>query len=312
MNTAAAQAETVIHPVYLPFSPSQLRSHFPPVACRSQEELERHVQYFVESAARYSQFCEKHPSRTGYPMSFLKAACQTEKDERFWVASCWLSFYYSSARTEVLSRLMGNCFGERPPITGFQTWAECFEGDLKLYLEAFLPSPPSYKTWLAAHVEERNLIPYTLAAAAGSLSSLEGPTHCDTILINSSNGFGIVVEAKVMSDISDSVTFDTLRNQLARSIDVSLDWNPSLPAPLSQRDPEKTLILLQTPHLFRRFPHSRLYGWLFNEYRNNPKSLLRDLSHRHGMDCHAVSARLGWLTWEDCKNILPEVCVWLT
>jgi hypothetical protein len=150
-----------------------------------------------------------------------------------------------------------------------------------------------------------------VAAASGSISNLEGPTHCDALLVNAENGFAIIVEAKVLSDISYSVSFDVLRNQLARSIDVSLDWNRKLPPPLSQRDPDKTFVLLQTPELFRKAPHSRLYGWLFNEYRRSPGSLQRDLPHRQHTDVTAAAARLGWLTWEDCRTILPGACSWL-
>ena len=39
------------------------------------------------------------------------------------------------------------------------------------------------------------------------------------------------------------------RNQLARSIDVMLEANPTLPAPLSLRKPERTFLVLLTPAL---------------------------------------------------------------
>ena len=41
------------------------------------------------------------------------------------------------------------------------------------------------------------------------------------MLINE-NGFSVLIEAKVMSDISCDVTYDSMRNQLARIIDVML------------------------------------------------------------------------------------------
>ena len=53
----------------------------------------------------------------------------------------------------------------------------------------------------------------------------------------------------MLSDISTHVTFDLARNQLARSIDVMLEENPTLPAPLSCRKPERTYLVLLTPAL---------------------------------------------------------------
>jgi hypothetical protein len=308
---ASIHAEELIHPVYLPFTTSQLRKHFAPVVSRSAEELERYIQYFVRSAMRYRNFCAQFPSRDGALLGVLKAPCQTEKDERFWAASCWLSFFYESQRTALLSALMMRCFGERPPIEGCESWGQCFNGDLHLYFEAQLPSPLSYKRWLAANIKQRNVVPYVLAAALRKRDSLEGPTHSDVLLLNATNGFALVIEAKVISDISYCISFDVLRNQLARSIDVSLDANPTLPFPLSKRRPDRTLVILQTPEVFRQEPQSRLYGWLMNTYRSSPGSLIRDLPHRSGVDFGAVAGRLGWLTWEDCHSVWPHSCRWL-
>jgi len=51
------------------------------------------------------------------------------------------------------------------------------------------------------------------------------------MLINAINGFAVIVEAKVLSDISYGVVYDTMRNQIARNIDVMLDTNNSLDDP---------------------------------------------------------------------------------
>jgi hypothetical protein len=241
------QTESPIHSVYLPFTTAQLRSHFAPVDSRSAEELESHIRYFLDSATRYKQFCDEFPDRCGINLTKLKTPCQTEKDERFWGTSCWLSVFYSANRLDVLCELMRRCFGDKPPIAGFADWRACFAGTLYLYFEAHLPSPQSYRQWLWKNIKERNVVPYVIAAAQRRNRNLEGPTHADVLLINADNGLALLVEAKGVSDISYDVSFDLMRNQLARNIDVSLERNETLPFPLSVRDPERTLVILQTP-----------------------------------------------------------------
>jgi hypothetical protein len=114
----------------------------------------------------------------------------------------------------------------------------------------------------------------------------------------------VIFEAKVLSDIDAKVTFDVMRNQLARTIDVALDRNPSLAARLDRRDPERTCIALPTPDVFRRNPRSRLYGWLLPHYQRDPDALATYLPHRSDISWPAVSRRLGWLTFEDCRDVI--------
>jgi hypothetical protein len=91
-----------------------------------------------------------------------------------------------------------------------------------------------------------------------------------------------------------------------------LETNKNLPQALKSRNPERTLFVLLTPEMFRQYPHSRLYGWLFHDYQKNPeKSLGRDIPYRQQVNWRIVSKRMGWVTWEDCKKILPESCPWL-
>jgi hypothetical protein len=115
----------------------------------------------------------------------------------------------------------------------------------------------------------------------------------------------------VLSDASSGIEFDAMRNQVARNIDVMLDANPTLPMPLSARDPDRTCLVLVTPELFRRFPSSRLYGWLLTNYRTDPKLLADHLPHRGAAALAGVGSRLGWLTWEECNRIVPGACAWL-
>jgi len=303
-------SEDVLDPIYLPFSAATLAKHFAPVGV-SVNTSEDYLRYYQESADRYRTFMLTDAGQKPLPLTSLRAPCQIEKDERFWTAACWLHIFYAPNRVETLTRLMTDCFGSQPPVATLRSWEECFEGDLRLYFEAHLPSPVSYKRWLRENLRQRNLIPYVLRAAtrAGN-RDFEGATHVDALLLNASNGFALLVEAKVLSDVSYQVSFDIARNQLARNIDVMLEQNPLLEPPLRDRDPEKSLFLFQSPAMFKTNPHVRLYGWLLQDYKN-PRAIARDLPHRGGRDWGSVASRIGWLTWEDCEAVLPGSCKWL-
>jgi hypothetical protein len=72
------------------------------------------------------------------------------------------------------------------------------------------------------------------------------------------------------------------------------------------------LFLLITPKIFKDNPSSRLYGYLINEYMNQPQSLKRDLPHRTENICfEKLSKKIGWLNWEDFKNVNHKCCLWL-
>jgi len=159
---------------------------------------------------------------------------------------------------------------------------------------------------------ERQLIPYVLDAAAGDSSArLEGFTHADTVLVSETSGFAVIFEAKVSADISYEITFDMMRNQIARYIDVMLEKPTEQSPPLSRRLPEKTLFVLVTPRMFREHWRSRLYGRVMNDYWSDPDKLGEDIPHREQLDCAGIVRRLGWITWEDCNAVLPAACSWL-
>jgi hypothetical protein len=104
------------------------------------------------------------------------------------------------------------------------------------------------------------------------------------LVVNVDNGFSLLIEAKVLSDISCVVTFDIFRNQLIRSLDVLLEENNELSPPLKMRRPDRSVFALLTPQCFREYPHSRLYGLLYERYRTQPAALTCDLPHRAGTD----------------------------
>jgi hypothetical protein len=297
----------IIDKVYLPFTGEELGKHF--VA-----DGEAHLDYYRKSAKRYHDFMDGNSGKTNrISIDKVRLPRQIEKDERFWTVTATKTVFDDPGRNEILGGLLEKTYGRTAPVQGLSTWAECLDGEMQLYYEACLPSPESYVKWLRNNLPDRQLIPYVLEAAnRGNKRTLEGATHVDALFLNVSNGFSWLIEAKVLSDISCMISFDNFRNQIARNIDVMLEREKSpLGDGLKKRDPDRSLFALLTPAQFKENPHSRLYGWLMKEYRNNPDSLQRDLIHRAGTDWPAVSKRLGWLTFEDMEAARPGSCPWL-
>jgi hypothetical protein len=303
------QESEVLHEVYLPFGGDKLREHFATVK-GAKWTPERHVKYYRESANAYKKYLAKHPDRKGKSIEEMRGPCQIEKDEKFWTAACLMTIFHSESRNEQLIRLMKKAYGNEPPFPERITWEECFKGNLYLFFEANLPAPEKYKNWLRQSLINRHFIPYVLESDDGK-KNLEGATNVDAIFVVDPTGFSVVVEAKVLSDISHDITYDTMRNQIARNIDVMLENKKGLTFPLSERDPDRTLFLLLTPAVFKSNPATRLYGYKFSEYKAQPRTLRHDLVHRGNCDWEAISRRLGWLTWEDFKEVNTDCCRWL-
>jgi hypothetical protein len=310
--------DEIIEPTYLPFTIEQLRPHFAPIATpEAQLDADRHLVYYLSSAKRYRDFMEAVGDRRGMPLSATSRPCQLEKDERFWIVTCLMTVFHHPDRPRRLGQLMGQAMDNGSPPD--KTWEALFEeeGPWHLFFEVNLPSPPSYKSYLSGQLPQRTLAPYIRDASLRPQSdeirpNLEGPTHVDAVLLNEGSGFAVLFEAKVLSDCSYRVSFDPIRNQLARSIDVMLESNADMPAPLRARDPDLTYFVLLTPEIFRERPSTRLYGWLMREYMGEAsQALSRDLPHRADTDWADVSKRLRWLTWEDVNRILPSCCPWL-
>ena len=243
-----------------------------------------------------------------------------EKDERFWLATALMSLYHAddgSGPARPFARLLERA-GLRPP-PGFPRWEDALAGALDLFFEVNLPSPGRYRAWLRDHLGERTPIPYLNEQAEAPGARLEGATKADAMLLAPASGVAVIFEAKVLSDISTHVTFDLARNQLARSIDVMLEANPTLAAPLSLRKPQRTFLVLLTPALTQpgrtgdAISKSRLYGWLMPAYQDPNSSLLRQhLPHRDGSELAEAAGRLGWASWEDCHAVIRDACPWLT
>ena len=307
-------AGQVLHPTYLPFTSEMLLEHFAPVTGKAPDD--RHLHYFQDSLLRLADhlaLAEKgeptHPQ--------IRIGRQLEKDERFWTVTALMSLYHrpqgEGAQARAFAVLL-QLAHLRPP-DDFADWASALGGNLKLYFEVNLPSPPGYGKWLASHLEERVLIPY-VREAADKATRLEGTTKADAMLLAPDTGVAVIFEAKVLSDVSTNVTFDVARNQLARSIDVMLEPGSGV-SPLGERRPERTSFVLITPDLFRRretgLRGSRLYGWLMDGYTDPSSELLaKHLAHRSTHELSDVSNRLGWVSWEDVNKVMPGACSWLT
>jgi hypothetical protein len=171
---------------------------------------------------------------------------------------------------------------------------------------------------LPENVANRNIVRYVVDAGTGK-KGLEGTSQADAVVINEDNHFGIVFEAKVTADASCEISFDAMRNQIARMIDVMLEWPRkanTVPA-LSKRNPDRSLFVLLTPRVFKEHWQSRFYGFLMDDYRSlerGPDALKRDLPHRadqKDIDWSHLPKRIGWLTWEDFDEVIQKSCPWL-
>ena len=296
---------SILHKTYLPFTEKQLRDHFVKVDSDKSDNIEKHIQYYKKNIENYS----KYESGQIIPRKDVATIRQIEKDERFWTASTMMSIYYSNNRTAELSELLTIAFGPVPPLDSFNSWEECLDGDLELFFEPNLPSPPDYLEWLQKNASKHQFIPYLLEHAKKSngefRKDLEGATNVDALWLNKTNGFSVLIEAKVLSDISSQITYDSMRNQLVRNLDVMLEANKELSEPLHLRNPNRSLLLLLTPKTFKDYPTTRLYGYKYKDYKSNPESIGKDLQHRKlsKEQCTDYSKRIGWITWVDCKII---------
>jgi hypothetical protein len=305
--------EDVIHSKYLPYSVEEVEKH---LAEGIRANVREGAKYFSKSVERYRQYVENPLVFGTDKRKSVRMARQFEKDEKFWTAACLIGLEKENS-PGLWIELLKKCFGiEDPPkFSSGKTWSELIPEAPKIRLEVPLPSPHLYLEWLKEHVSLRNLIPYVLEQASHASERLEGFTHADAVIVCEATGFSVVVEAKATSDISHGVSFDLMRNQIARIADAMLEPpEPGLKPPLSRRDPNATVFALLTPRMFQENSTSRFYGWLMDDYRNKPAALRRDLPHRvnsDSIDWSRLSNRLGWLTWEDCNEVLRSVCRWL-
>ncbi len=316
-TTSIESPHEVINATYLPFTPAQLSQHF---ACvRGGGDPSRQLAHYLDSALRTEKHVPVHAERIAMARPPMCDALdhQIEKDERFWIATALMTAFHHEDRVGMFSRLLEAALDDSGLPSEFGDWAAALgpADELRLFFEANLPAPREYKDELAEESRGdrpyRQLLPH-LRAVARRPRPLEGATKVDAILVAPSTGFAVVFEAKVLSDVSSHTTYDAIRNQIARNLDVLLDPHPALMHPLNTRLPARTCFVLLTPQIFLDNPHTRLYGSLMRDYRADVTNLERDLPHRDLPELIALSGRLGWTSWERVDELVPGACPWLS
>jgi hypothetical protein len=285
----SAWAATVLDPLFLPYSERELLQHFVP----SERDHLAAWRVRIHDAA-----------------SKLDDPAYLHRDETLWTASALLAVHRPSDRRERWRRVLVRAFGEQPPLDESVSWEAFLDGELKLLLEVGLSSPETYRRWLSDRLPDRLPIVPEVELAQTRGVALERHTKLDALLLNVTDGYAVHFEAKVLSDIDTKTKFDALRNQLARNID-ALAAPPPTTGPLSPRRPDRSLLALLTPALFRTKRSSRLYGHLYYQYRSDPAALHRDLAHLDPSTCASLAQRLGWLAFEDLMREDPASCLWL-
>jgi hypothetical protein len=167
----------------------------------------------------------------------------------------------------------------------------------KMVMETPLPPTEEIKSKIAQW-NRSNPHPVKYVRDRFQTSRIEDPTMADVTLTFQNEGVEcskpkmmVCFECKFMSDISHETTHHYARNQIARIIDVS--WS---------RYPDGLYFILVTPSIFKR-SKSRFYSYKMREYQGGDLgSLKNDLllsSNMSDADAERISARIGWVAWED-------------
>ncbi len=239
-------------------------------------------------------------------------------------------------RFKALNNLLEPVFPASPPVFARITGA---------HVEVCLPENKLYQKYLREKVFDNGSQAYHLfsdcqekiALKCETKGSLEGSTNLDALISGvSAEGrhIHVFIEAKFHSDISYSVMYVPVRNQIARNIDCAMDLMTRVPG---ARNPEKrdlsglgdAWFALLTPGIFRTQAYggpvvsplsplqpirSRLYCYKMDEYREKA-GLRADLPHWEGFlsesDWSGVVSRIGWLTFEDIGKTI-ECASWMT
>ncbi|MDA3893970.1 MAG: hypothetical protein PF517_20110 [Salinivirgaceae bacterium] len=148
-------------------------------------------------------------------------------------------------------------------------------------------------------------------------ASFEGNTNLDLKIIGQVNGKRTIcfIEAKFLSDISYSTTYNPVRDQIIRNIDCGIDCLINKNS--NHIDSiENFYFLMLTPKVFRTVKYgggktsginqfgadsSRLYCYKMDEYKSWSKIKSR-LPHRKELsdkNWETLSDNIGWITFED-------------
>jgi hypothetical protein len=188
--------------------------------------------------------------------------------------------------------------GCRPNTWWEQLSAEIMQAnpDLQLPAQAMVPqvrfwqsvaSPKEYEA-LSRELMRGSSDPI-ISARSRATEPVEGNSEIDLII--ESPVFLIYIEAKLDSDISMRTTHDPARNQIIRNIDCLLNSARG-------RIPFFWMFV-------RDASPGRAYTQLMRKYREDPKTLSRDLPHRDPLLLEKIAQSLTIVTW---REIAQEVC----
>jgi hypothetical protein len=142
------------------------------------------------------------------------------------------------------------------------------------------------------------------------------------------NGWICFVEIKLLEDISGDSTDNPTYNQLAKYIKGALNFHEYCDGN-EKKYPENIHITLITPKKFMINPHSRLYGYKFEDYRNkdtktinvnNIKDDIPDIAENEyfddifclnlltesGIDDRLKKLKLHWIPYENLLDNIPD------
>ena len=163
----------------------------------------------------------------------------------------------------------------------------------EVVLEKQFSPPKEYLQWLRKQCENH---PIKYVREQASLHKenqrLEGKTHADAFI--RTDKLLIFFEIKFTSDISYETTFNPVRNQLARLVDVGLE--------ASREAGKEALVILLTPKkLFEG--RSRLYYYKVKEYED-ATFIHRDLPWRSISEIRDNLLKVAWIPLEDLIEVL--------
>lgn len=171
---------------------------------------------------------------------------------------------------------------------------ELLEGSVRIGFERQFKPPAGYLKWLNKEVS-RHPISYIRKQGKEHIKRgrrLEANTHVDVVF--ESENLLILVEVKFTSDISHEITFNPIRNQLARNIDVGIAE--------AKKNGKQLVVLLCTP---REFYHkrSRLYYYKIQEYTDF-NNVVQDIEWRPLEEIRKYLLKVAWIPLEKVIEII--------
>jgi len=154
--------------------------------------------------------------------------------------------------------------------------------------------PAGYLQWLKKEVKNHP-IRYIRERAAQRIKThkpLESRTHVDAFI--ETDKLLIFFEIKFTSDIAPCTTFNPIRNQLARLIDIGLD--------VAECNGKEVLVVLSSPSRLYE-SRSRLYYYKVQEY-SDPVMIARDTAWRKVSDIKDNVLAVKWIPLEELINVL--------